>query len=219
MNRRDKLKSSLGSLLRALCDLMILNILWIVCCVPVVTFGPTSSALSRALIRMVQGESTSAVRDFFLSFRRDFGKAVVLGLIGLLGLAVIASDYLFAVSLEGVMRILFLIVAILAGSFVLSYVAYVFPLHAFYENSIIGQIKNAFALAAANPGETLLIWICFAVPVVAFLLLPPVAVAYLGSLYILFGVSAPAYFAAKHQAKVFARFDNAWDIADHQSEE
>ena len=88
MNRRDKLKSSLGSLLRALWDLMILNILWIVCCVPVVTFGPTSSALSRALIRMVQGESTSAVRDFFLSFRRDFGKAVVLGMIGLLGLAV-----------------------------------------------------------------------------------------------------------------------------------
>lgn len=219
MDRNNKLASSLGAFLRALFDLMALNIVWVICCVPVFTFGPASSALSRALIRMVRGESTSAVRDFFLSFRRDFGKAVVLGLIGLLGLAIIVSDYLFAVSYVGGMRTLFLIVAVLAGSIVMSYISYVFCLHAFYENSIPGHTRNALALASSSPFETLKIWICFAVPAAAFLLLPGIAVAYIGFLYILFGVSAPAYFAAKHQVKVIARFDSTQPAADQKTED
>ena len=219
MDRNNKLASSLGAFLRALFDLMALNIVWIICCVPVFTFGPACSALSRALIRIVRGESTSAVRDFFLSFRRDVGKAVVLGLLGLLGLAIIVSDYLFAVSYEGAVRTLFLIVAVLAGSIVMSCLSYVFCLHAFYENSIAGHVKNALALASSSPFETLKIWICFAVPIAAFLLLPGIAVAYIGFLYILFGMSAPAYFAAKQQVKVIARFDGTQKTAAVQTDE
>lgn len=219
MDRNNKLASSLGAFLRALFDLMVLNIIWVICCVPVFTFGPACSALSRALIRLVRGESTSAVRDFFTVFRRDFGKAVVLGLIGLLGMVIIVSDYLFAVSCEGTMRTVFLIVAIMTGSIVLSYLSYVFCLHAFYENSISGHVKNALALASSSPFETLKIWVCFAVPAAAFLLLPGGVVAYIGFLYILLGVSAPAYFAAKHQVKVIARFDDTQSTTDIPTED
>ena len=52
----------------------------------------------------------------------------------------------------------------------------------------------------------MLIWIAFAVPVLCALLLPEIAVIYLGWAFILFAVSAPAYFAARSQTKVFARF-------------
>ncbi len=117
------------------------------------------------------------------------------------------------------MRIVFLIVAVLVSSLVFSYLAYVFALHAFFENSIVGQIKNALSLAAAAPLDTLKIWFCFAVPVAAFLLLPEIAVIYIGFLYILFGISAPAYFAAKHQSKVIARFDGTQSVQENQTEE
>ena len=92
-------------------------------------------------------------------------------------------------------------------SALISYLAYICALHAFFENSIAWQIRNALSLAAASPMETLAIWLCFAVPVAAILLLPRIVLVYIGFLYILFGVSCPAYFAAKHQAKVIARFD------------
>lgn len=221
MDRRDKdaLKSSLGAFLRVLCDLMILNVVWIVCCLPIVTFGPASSALARVMVNLARDGSATVLKDYFAAFRRDFGKAVVLGLLGLLGVAVVASDYRFAVTSEGAVRTLFLIVAILAGGFVASYLAYVFPLHAFYENSLSGHIKNALALAATAPVETVLIWLCFAVPIAAFLLLPAVVIVYLGFLYILFGASAPAYFAARRQAKVLARFGGAPAAAEDKSEE
>lgn len=207
MSEKNKLASSLGLFLRRMFDLMVLNILWLLCCLPVFTFGPASSALARVMITLVRGGSEAVAKNFFIAFRRDFGRAVVLGLIGLAGLAVAVSDILFAVSLSGGMKILFLIVAVLVSSLVFSYLAYIFALHAFFENSIAGQIRNALSLAAASPMETLAIWLCFAVPVAAILLLPRIVLVYIGFLYILFGVSCPAYFAAKHQAKVIARFD------------
>lgn len=207
MSEKNKLASSLGLFLRRMFDLMVLNILWLLCCLPVFTFGPASSALARVMITLVRGGSEAVAKNYFLAFRRDFGRAVVLGLIGLAGLAIAVSDILFAISLSGGMRIIFLIVAVLVSSLVFSYLAYVFALHAFFENSVIGQIRNALSLAAAAPMETLTIWLCFALPVAAFLLLPRIVMVYIGFLYILFGVSCPAYFAAKHQAKVIARFD------------
>ena len=207
MSEKNKLASSLGLFLRRMFDLMVLNILWLLCCLPVFTFGPASSALARVMITLVRGGSEAVAKNFFIAFRRDFGRAVVLGLIGLAGLAVAVSDILFALSLSGGMKILFLIVAVLVSSLVFSYLAYIFALHAFFENSIAGQIRNALSLAAASPMDTLAIWLCFAVPVAAILLLPRIVLVYIGFLYILFGVSCPAYFAAKHQAKVIARFD------------
>ena len=207
MSEKNKLASSLGLFLRRMFDLMVLNILWLLCCLPVFTFGPASSALARVMITLVRGGSEAVAKNYFIAFRRDFGRAVVLGLIGLLGLAIAVSDILFAVSLSGGMKILFLIVAVLVSSLVFSYLAYIFALHAFFENSIAGQIRNALSLAAASPMDTLAIWLCFAVPVAAILLLPQIVLVYIGFLYILFGVSCPAYFAAKHQAKVIARFD------------
>ncbi len=207
MSEKNKLASSLGLFLRRMFDLMVLNILWLLCCLPVFTFGPASSALSRVMITLVRGGSEAVAKNFFIAFRRDFGRAVVLGLIGLAGLAIAVSDILFALSLSGGMKILFLIVAVLVSSLVFSYLAYIFALHAFFENSIAGQIRNALSLAAASPMDTLAIWLCFAVPVAAILLLPRIVLVYIGFLYILFGVSCPAYFAAKHQAKVIARFD------------
>ena len=39
MDRRNKLRASLGAFLRTLCDLMLLNLLWALCVLPVVTVG------------------------------------------------------------------------------------------------------------------------------------------------------------------------------------
>ncbi len=207
MNPKNRLASSLGAFLRALCDLMILNLLWIICSLPVFTFGPATSALSRVSVRLVRDDCSSVVSEFFQAFRRDCVKAMLLGLIGLAGITVAGTDFYFAVNQSGGMRVLFLAVAVIVSTLVMSYLSYVFVLHAFYENSIPAYIKNALSLAVAAPGETLRIWICFAIPILAFLFLPEAALIYAGFLYVLFAGSAPAWFAAKRQVKVLARFD------------
>ena len=206
MSQKNKLASSLGAFLRVLCDLMLLNLLWRVCSLPIVTVGPASSALCSVSLKLARGEPVATVKTFFGALKQNFVSALLMGLIGLAGLAVAAVDWRFAVAQEGNIRILYFVVSVIVSAVVLAYWAWVFALHAGFENSFGNTVKNALSLAFVEPGKTLRIWIAFAVPVLCFLLLPEVAVIYVGWAYILFAVSAPAYLAARVQVKVFERF-------------
>ncbi len=206
MDRKNRLVSSLGAFLRVLCDLMILNVLWLVCTLPVITVGPSTSALCCVSLKLARGEPVSTLRTFFGAMKQNLGQAFLLGIIGLLGLVVATVDWRFTVAQEGSMRTLFIVVSVLVSAVVLSFWAWAFALNAGFENSLAGTVKNAFSLAFVEPVKTLLIWIAFAVPVLCFLFLPEAAVIYIGWAYILFAVSAPAYLAARSQVKVFARF-------------
>ena len=67
-------------------------------------------------------------------------------------------------------------------------------------------MKNALRLAFVAPGQTLKIWLAFSVPVLCALYLPWDAVVRVGFVFLLLGVSAPAYFTARVQRRLFARF-------------
>ena len=185
---------------------MILNVLWAVCSLPVVTVGPATSALCSVMLKLARGEPVATVRTFFGAMKENLRQSLPLGLIGLAGLAVAVVDWMFAVEQEGYIRTLYFIVGVIVSAIVLAYWAWAFALNAGFENSLGGTIKNALSLAFVEPGKTLLIWIAFAVPVLGLLFLPEIAVIYIGWAYILFAVSAPAYLAARSQVKVFARF-------------
>lgn len=206
MNSKNKLASSLGAFLRILCDLMLLNILWLICTLPVVTIGPSTSALCCVSLKLARGEPVATVQTFFQAIKRNLGQAFLLGLIGLAGLAVAVVDWLFALAQVGSFRTLYFVVGVIVSAVVLAYWAWAFALNAGFENSLAGTIKNALSLAFVEPGKTVLIWIAFAVPVLCFLFLPEAVVIYIGWAYILFAISAPAYIAARSQVKVFERF-------------
>ena len=206
MTRKNKLASSLGAFLRVLCDLMVLNVLWLICCIPIITVGPATSALCCVSLKLARGEPTATVRTFFEALKQNFVQALLLGLIGLAGFAVAVVDWLFALSQQGSLRTLYFVVGVIVSAVVLAYWAWVFALNAGFENSLRGTIKSGLSLAFVEPGKTLLIWIAFAIPVLCFLFLPEAVVIYIGWAYILFAVSAPAYIAARSQVKVFSRF-------------
>jgi hypothetical protein len=88
----------------------------------------------------------------------------------------------------------------------LTYICYIFALQAQFENSFIAHIKNTFLLAFVAPGQTVLMWIVLAAPVLVILLLPEYIVAYIGFIFILFGISVPVYLNSKILIKIFSRF-------------
>ena len=51
--------------LSRVCDLIILNLLIIVCCIPVFTAGASITALFSVTLKMVKGEESYIVRGFF----------------------------------------------------------------------------------------------------------------------------------------------------------
>ena len=148
----------------------------------------------------------STVREYFTAFKDNFKQALVLGLIALFAAAVIFADGVYAFSVEGTAKIVFCIVTGIVGAIFLTYTCYVFALQAKFENSVKAHIKNAFLLAFLAPGKTVLMWFILASPFLLIFLLPQIAVAYTGFVFILFGISLPVYCNSIILRKVFDRF-------------
>ena len=75
------------------CDLLLLNLLGAVCCLPVLTAGPALAALAGTSLLLVRGEEEGVVRTYFRVFRGSLKKGVALGLLFLAAGTVLAVDY------------------------------------------------------------------------------------------------------------------------------
>ena len=73
--------SPFWSFMSRLADLIILNLLWIVFCIPVVTIGASTTAMYRVTLNMVRGEGSGVVRMFWDAFRLNLKQAVLIFLI------------------------------------------------------------------------------------------------------------------------------------------
>ena len=206
MEQKNKLKSSFARFMYAMADLLILNLMWLLCSLPILTVGPATCALFSVTLKIAKDEPVQTLREFFSAFRSNFKQAFVLGIIGLFGAAVVYADVVYAFSIEGKLKILFCIVAGIVAAVLLTYICYVFAIQAQFENSIKAHIKNTFLLAFCAPGKTVLMWIILSVPVLLIVFLPQYVVAYIGFLFILFGVSLPVYCNIIILRKIFDRF-------------
>ena len=64
-------------------DLMILNILCIICCIPIITIGASVTAMYYVTLKMTRNEESYIVRSFFKSFKENFKQATVIWLVAL----------------------------------------------------------------------------------------------------------------------------------------
>ena len=65
-------------------DLMILSILWLICSLPIVTIGASTSALYYSTLKIARKEDTYPTRMFFHSFKQNLKQGIGLTLIFLL---------------------------------------------------------------------------------------------------------------------------------------
>lgn len=209
MKQSNTLKESLGSFLHNLWDLMILNWLWLLCSLLLITVGPASCALYYVTLKLVRGEAVYPVKDFFRTFRENLKPGLLLGLLAAALLAVAAGDAFFALQQTGMLQTVYLVIAVMVGALFLTLTCFTFPLQAMFENPLKTQLKNAFLLAFTAPGKTLLLWVIALIPVAAALLLPPVALQMLGFLYVILGASGPVFLSSRILRDLFDRVNGA----------
>lgn len=150
------LDGPLFSALNKFSDLIILNLLFVVCSLPIVTIGASLTALSYVTLKMKEGEEGYVARSFFRSFKQNFRQATVIWIFMLLIAVLMFMDFRIMRLYEGtvgtVMRISVYLGAMIWGMILV----YVFPLLARFENSIRQTLQNAILLAIANAPKTLL---------------------------------------------------------------
>ena len=56
-------------------DIIILNLLFVICSIPIVTFGAAYSAKYYVAMKIMRGEDTGTIIPFFKAFARNFKQA------------------------------------------------------------------------------------------------------------------------------------------------
>ena len=76
-------------------DMIVLNLLWLVCSIPVVTIGASTTALYYCTLKYVRNEDYGDFRMFFRSFKQNFRQATLIWIPMLLIAAVLGFDFWF----------------------------------------------------------------------------------------------------------------------------
>ncbi len=131
-------------------DLVIVNAYWLICSLPVVTIGASTSALYCVTLHMARGEGGGVTKMFFSAFRQNLRQGLALFFILLLPVALVVYEvWLYVSGAVGQslwMSVVFCMPAILIALIT----AYVYPLLAQFDNSVKNTLKNACLLAVGN---------------------------------------------------------------------
>lgn len=139
-------------------DLIIVNALFLLCCLPVVTAGAAQAALHRVTQSMVMEEDGGVVKPFFRAFRDNFKQATLGWLVVVLFLAGLVADWMLALSyLTGGALSVARGVCLVVATFVVALGDYYFLLIARYENTIRQHTMNAVILTVAKLPRTVLL--------------------------------------------------------------
>ena len=202
------LDSPLGYLLRVLGDLITVNLLFVLCGLPIVTLGASASAMYAVLLKLVRGEHVYVIRTFFKNWKDNFLKATAIWLIFLAMAAVVYADVLFAYTFEGNMRYTFLIVATVVGIIALLIMTLGTLQLSNYENTLKNYIKNSFLLAACAPGWLILAWAVWVAEIFAIFVFGEYVIRF-GFIFLMWGISGPAYATAYCANRIFTKVENA----------
>ena len=83
------LDSPLMNVLNKMADLMWLNILTLICCIPIITAGAAFTSMHYVALKIVRNEESYITRSFFKSFKTNFRQATLIWLMILLIAAVL----------------------------------------------------------------------------------------------------------------------------------
>lgn len=150
--------------IETLTNVFVINILWMVTSLPLITFGGASIAAHDVFMKMIDGEDAHVAREFFGSFRRNFKNGIPYGLLFLLCCYVVWLDFSLFNQIEGNPVILLIMGILGAFIFLLSFL-FAFALQARYENSLINTLKNSADISVRYFVRTLSLIIVLAVEI------------------------------------------------------
>ncbi len=158
--------------LNGLSDMIILNLLCVLCSLPIVTAGASITSCYRYSFRILQERDTGVVRGFFRGFRENFRQVtpVWLGLLAVAG--VLYADWNISAQIGGTFQTVLRTVVLVGGVLLLTELVYVFPLMATFINTRRACLKNALIMGVRHLPQTLAMFLITLSPVWVTALLP-----------------------------------------------
>jgi len=202
--------------LSKMADLMWLNILTIICCIPVITIGASLTALQYMALKIVRDEEGYITKGYFKAFKENFKQSTVIWLIFMTVGIILFADYKIItttdVQIAGIVRMLIMMIG---GVTVLTFM-FVFPVQGKFSNSVRMTIWNAFVFSIVQFPKTILMILFYVLPYVMLYLWTGIF-----PVVFVFCLSLPALLSAKLYNKFFLRMEEqilAKTKAAHEAE-
>lgn len=171
-------ESKVYQILLTVADLIILNVLYLVCCIPIFTISAAQAGLFTGIrVLLDKEDDRSVAKSFFKGFADGFGKSAIAGTILLIVLCVLY--FVFANTLAVYFNDKNLLPVILSGfALLLAYIAHCLlgPFHATFGCTVGQLIRNAFMVCIAYPLRSLAVTVLTALPLVVILVWPQIFV-------------------------------------------
>lgn len=189
------------AVLDKLANLFWLNVLFIICSIPIFTMGAAATSLYYVTMKMVKDEDAYITKSFFKAFRQNFKQATIIWLIAL----GVTGVFLFDMRvLSGYDALPYKIITVLISAIYIVFILtmiYVFPILSKFDNSIKNTLKNALLMSIRHFPMTIAMIVIIVVPFVAAYFIP-----YVLLFVILFGAAGIAYVTSKMFVKIFKNY-------------
>lgn len=186
--------------------IIVLNLLFLIFSIPIITVGPALCGLYKAFLKLIRDEG-NPIRDFINGFKSDFKTSLFAWVIIAVLCAGLWGNYVFLNATDNLNGTVFIIMAIIAF-WIAALLIYTFPLIAQFENTLPKTLRNAVLLSITNFPKTVLFIILHGIFPALFFFNSDAFIRLL-PFFIAFGISLPAYLCAILLNKIFKPFMEA----------
>lgn len=145
-------------------QMILLNILWMVCSLPVITAGASSTALFYCTLKLHKDKDIRVLRDFFKSFRQNFIQSTAVWVLLLMAAGLIWMEKETLASMPASMGQIFYWVLAAIAIPLLLIALYIFPTIAAFENKLTKLVSNAFYFSVKKIGYALIVAVITILP-------------------------------------------------------
>lgn len=156
--------------LSVLYDLFLLNMLWLLCSLPLITMGAATAALYYVSLKMAEKREGNIISSYFYSFKQNLRQGILLQILLFILLLPPASAVYLARG-EAFGGLIFWI-SLLVLFFLAVIYSYAYPLLARFDNTVKNTFINAAKLAVLYPATSLRLLLLNLSPLLFALLFP-----------------------------------------------
>lgn len=150
-------------------DMMWLNILTVICSMPVFTAGVAMTAMHYVLLKIFRDEEGAITAAYFKAFRENFRQSTVISILfGVTAyLLILSTGIAIALAMKWIRYLSLAVLALVICAWNWSFV-----FQARYRNTISGTIKYSVLALAAHPFRSVMMAALFVLPIAAVLIEP-----------------------------------------------
>lgn len=189
-------------------DIVILNFLFIVSCIPIITIGASLSAKYYVAMKMVKDEETYIVKEYVKRFKEDFRVSTIVWILIMVVGSVLAIDsYIYNMISSEVTRKVFQFICTFICVILMFIITYAFPLISKFENTVKNTFKNSILISIQSLPYTIIMVVVNLSPMIIIFLFRNYW-GYVVFFYAVIGYGVMAYINSIFFNKILDRYVN-----------